>query len=392
AWRRTPAPPGSRPSRAASSSPTMTRSSVTSRARCSPNRDSSRTRRATAPSRSRCSLPSAVSPRWCSTCTCRAWTAARCWPTFAGRRRWPRSRWSCSPGRATRAPKSRSSTPAPTTTCRSPPTHPGSSPASAPYYAGPPPNDADSHRYRRRRFGSRARPRARAPAPLRRRCAAARHDRPVSRARAQAHRGLARRARGERPRARPSRRAFAGLKLCTVRRRADAASERRGRTSRGDEPGRACRPPRGARARVRHRATAPRLRPAARRPSIMKTIAVVEDNADNRLLLRALLDERFRIVEFETGADAVAGLPDAGAEVVLLDISLPGMDGVEVLARLRNDARTARLPVVALTAHAMAGDRENYLRAGFDEYVTKPIVDETVLFDAIDRQLGKSAA
>ncbi|HEX5179251.1 MAG TPA: response regulator [Gemmatimonadaceae bacterium] len=124
----------------------------------------------------------------------------------------------------------------------------------------------------------------------------------------------------------------------------------------------------------------------------MKTIAVVEDNADNRLLLRALLDERFRIVEFETGADAVAGLPDAGAEVVLLDISLPGMDGVEVLARLRNDARTARLPVVALTAHAMAGDRENYLRAGFDEYVTKPIVDETVLFDAIDRQLGKSAA
>ena len=77
---------------------------------------------------------------------------------------------------------------------------------------------------------------------------------------------------------------------------------------------------------------------------------------------------------------------------MLLDISLPGMDGIEVLARLRKDARTARLPVVALTAHAMAGDRETYLRAGFDDYVTKPIVDETVLFDAIDRQLGKSAA
>jgi CheY-like chemotaxis protein len=124
----------------------------------------------------------------------------------------------------------------------------------------------------------------------------------------------------------------------------------------------------------------------------MKTIAVVEDNADNRLLLRALLDERFHIVEFETGADAIAGLPDAGAELVLLDISLPGMDGVEVLSRLRDDARTSPLPVVALTAHAMAGDREAYLRAGFDDYVTKPIVDETVLFDAIERQLGKSAA
>ncbi len=124
----------------------------------------------------------------------------------------------------------------------------------------------------------------------------------------------------------------------------------------------------------------------------MKTIAVIEDNADNRLLLRALLDERFHIVEFETGADAVAGLAHAGAELVLLDISLPGMDGVEVLTRLRGDARTRPLPIVALTAHAMAGDREAYLRAGFDDYVTKPIVDETVLFDAIDRQLGKSAA
>ena len=124
----------------------------------------------------------------------------------------------------------------------------------------------------------------------------------------------------------------------------------------------------------------------------MKTIAVVEDNADNRLLLRALLDDRFRIVEFETGADAIAGLAGAGADVLLLDISLPGMDGVEVLAHLRGDARTARLPVVALTAHAMAGDRETYLRAGFDDYVTKPIVDETVLLDAIDRQLGTSAA
>jgi len=124
----------------------------------------------------------------------------------------------------------------------------------------------------------------------------------------------------------------------------------------------------------------------------MRTIAVIEDNADNRLLLRALLDEQFHIVEYETGPDALAGLHSAGAALVLLDISLPGMDGVDVLARLRDDPRTAGLPVVALTAHAMAGDRETYLRAGFDDYVTKPIVDETVLFDAIERQLGTSAA
>lgn len=119
----------------------------------------------------------------------------------------------------------------------------------------------------------------------------------------------------------------------------------------------------------------------------MTTIAVVEDNADNRLLLQALLGDRYRIVEYESGIDAIDGLPGGGAALVLLDISLPGMDGIEVLRRLRADDRTRSLPVIALTAHAMAGDRETYLGAGFDDYVTKPIVDETVLLTAIERQL-----
>lgn len=117
-------------------------------------------------------------------------------------------------------------------------------------------------------------------------------------------------------------------------------------------------------------------------------IAVVEDNPDNRLLVQALLEDRFDIVEFETGVEAVAGLREAQVDLVLLDISLPEMDGTEVLAWIRQQDDLRGLPVIALTAHAMAGDREKYLSAGFDDYLTKPIVDEAVLFEAIERCLA----
>lgn len=119
----------------------------------------------------------------------------------------------------------------------------------------------------------------------------------------------------------------------------------------------------------------------------MKKIAVVEDNRDNRLLLHAFLSDRYAIVEYETGPAALAGLQAAVPDLVLLDVSLPGMDGLQVLARLRQDERLKALPVVALTAHAMAGDRERFLQAGFNDYVAKPIVDENVLLDAIARLL-----
>ncbi|NIP57478.1 MAG: response regulator, partial [Gemmatimonadetes bacterium] len=100
-------------------------------------------------------------------------------------------------------------------------------------------------------------------------------------------------------------------------------------------------------------------------------IAVVEDNPDNRMLVQALLEDRYEIVEYETGKEAVAGLEDADPDLVLLDISLPEMDGPEVLAWIRDTAALSDLPVIALTAHAMAGDREKYLAPGFNDYVTK---------------------
>jgi len=116
-------------------------------------------------------------------------------------------------------------------------------------------------------------------------------------------------------------------------------------------------------------------------------IALVEDNPDNRLLVRAILDELYDIEEYESGPEALDGIRAERPALVLLDISLPGMDGTAVLAELRADPATQHLPVIALTAHAMAGDREKYLGLGFDAYLTKPIVDEHVLIDAIARLL-----
>ena len=122
----------------------------------------------------------------------------------------------------------------------------------------------------------------------------------------------------------------------------------------------------------------------------MKVLAVVEDNADNRLLVRALLGQLYHVREYVNGSDALAAFARGEVpDIVLMDISLPGISGLDVLLRMRADERLAELPVVALTAHAMDGDRAALLEAGFDEYVSKPIFDETVLLRAIERALRR---
>jgi CheY-like chemotaxis protein len=121
----------------------------------------------------------------------------------------------------------------------------------------------------------------------------------------------------------------------------------------------------------------------------MKKIAVVEDNPDNRLLVRAILEDRFRLVEYASGTEALERLGQDRPDLVLLDISLPELDGTEVLTRLRRDERFAKTPMIALTAHAMVGDRERFLGAGFDDYISKPILEPDDLVGAIERLLGE---
>lgn len=119
----------------------------------------------------------------------------------------------------------------------------------------------------------------------------------------------------------------------------------------------------------------------------MRRIAIVEDNPDNLMLVEAILSPHYELVSYENGIDALEGLPTADVELVLLDISLPRMDGVAVLESMRLDSQMKHLPVVALTAHAMVGDREKYMAKGFDEYFTKPIVDFESLIKLVERMI-----
>ena len=121
----------------------------------------------------------------------------------------------------------------------------------------------------------------------------------------------------------------------------------------------------------------------------MKQIAVVEDNPDNRLLVRVILESRYQVADYEDGFTALAGLQQQKPDLVLLDVSLPEMDGTEVLKRIRANERLRDLPVIALTAHAMSGDREKAMAAGCDEYDTKP-VDLARLLGKIEALLSKA--
>jgi two-component system cell cycle response regulator DivK len=103
-------------------------------------------------------------------------------------------------------------------------------------------------------------------------------------------------------------------------------------------------------------------------------VLLVEDNDKNMKLLRDVLTAKgYRVVEATSGEDAVARTLADEPQLVLMDVQLPGIDGVEALRRVRADARTAGIPVVALTAQAMDGDRERFLAAGFDGYLSKPV-------------------
>ncbi|MEX1183701.1 MAG: response regulator [Gemmatimonadota bacterium] len=121
-------------------------------------------------------------------------------------------------------------------------------------------------------------------------------------------------------------------------------------------------------------------------------VTVIEDNPDNRLLVEVLLENTYELTLFENGKAALEGMAEAAPDVVLLDISLPGMDGPEVLTRMRQMPELAAVPVVALTAHAMAGDRERYLEMGFDAYVSKPITDEKRLLSTIEDLLRRGSS
>lgn len=124
----------------------------------------------------------------------------------------------------------------------------------------------------------------------------------------------------------------------------------------------------------------------------MPHIAVVEDNPDNRLLVEVLLEDAYELTLYEGGREAMQGMIEQVPDLVLLDISLPGMDGPAVLVLMRAHPRLRNVPAIALTAHAMAGDREKYLAMGFDAYFSKPITDEQEFYGLIADVLTRNEA
>jgi CheY-like chemotaxis protein len=122
----------------------------------------------------------------------------------------------------------------------------------------------------------------------------------------------------------------------------------------------------------------------------MIRILVAEDNAVNRELLRELLEARgYAVFEACNGQEALQMIEHSLPELLLLDIGMPILDGFAVVRRIRENPRLAMLPVVAVTAYAMRGDREKILNSGFDGYLSKPL-NPSALTEELNRLLTKS--
>ncbi len=121
----------------------------------------------------------------------------------------------------------------------------------------------------------------------------------------------------------------------------------------------------------------------------MTTIMVVEDNPDNVELVQAFLEDQYHLACYEDGFTALDALTAHPLpELILCDISLPDMNGIELLHKIRSNTLWQHIPVIALTSHAMKGDKEKFLASGFDQYISKPLEDENMLLEPIRQLLG----
>ena len=124
----------------------------------------------------------------------------------------------------------------------------------------------------------------------------------------------------------------------------------------------------------------------------MPKILVIEDTENNRIIISRRLKSKGHEVHLcEDAEQGILAARELLPALILMDIGLPGMDGWSACRALRSEPTTAGIPIIALTAHAMAGDRENAIASGCDDYETKPI-DFNALFAKIDTLLGGRSA
>ncbi len=112
----------------------------------------------------------------------------------------------------------------------------------------------------------------------------------------------------------------------------------------------------------------------------MKKILVVEDNETNMYLINFILEKNgYGVIQARTGEEGVESAIQEKPDLILMDIQLPGIDGLEATRRIRKSKADANIPIIALTSYAMAGDRERVLKAGCTGYIEKPINPETFI-------------
>jgi two-component system cell cycle response regulator DivK len=103
-------------------------------------------------------------------------------------------------------------------------------------------------------------------------------------------------------------------------------------------------------------------------------ILYVEDNFENKLFVRRVIESMgHEMLEAETGLDSLVIAAERVPDLILMDVNIPGMDGLETTAKMKQNPRLAHIPVIALTANAMKGDKERCLAAGCDGYMQKPV-------------------
>ncbi|MBZ5570360.1 MAG: response regulator [Acidobacteriia bacterium] len=122
---------------------------------------------------------------------------------------------------------------------------------------------------------------------------------------------------------------------------------------------------------------------------MMSKVLIAEDNPVNRELLRELLEARgYVVVEACDGEEALRAIEETQPDILLLDLGMPVLDGFATVRRIRENPALAPLPVLAVTAYAMQGDRERIVAAGFDGYLSKPI-NASKLFQEMERLLAR---